>query len=75
VLYNSQTISTDKIPYFFSDRYTGSYKTELEGFVKAVMEKKTPLVGGIDGLNAVIIGLAAQKSLREKRPVKLSEIQ
>lgn len=74
VYYNSQAISTDKIPYFFLDRYTGSYKTELEGFVKAVLEKKTPLVGGIDGLNAVVIGLAAQKSLKEKRPVKLSEI-
>ena len=75
VLYNAEAISTDKIPYFFLDRYTGSYKTELEEFVKVVKDKKTPSVGGIDGLNAVIIGLAAKKSLEEKRPVKLSEIK
>jgi hypothetical protein len=31
-------------------------------------------VGGNEGLQAVVMGLAATRSLREKRPVKLSEI-
>ena len=37
-------------------------------------EDTTTPVTAIDGLNAVIIGLAAKKSVEEGRPVKISEV-
>jgi myo-inositol 2-dehydrogenase/D-chiro-inositol 1-dehydrogenase len=59
---------------FFMERYTESYLREMRAFVDAVREGTPVPVGGQDGLMAVVIGLAAAKSVRENRPVKLSEI-
>jgi myo-inositol 2-dehydrogenase/D-chiro-inositol 1-dehydrogenase len=59
---------------FFMDRYTESYCREMQAFVEAVQAHKPVPVTGHDGLMAVVIGLAAAKSARENRPVKLSEI-
>ncbi len=60
--------------YFFLERYMDSFTIELKEFVEAVLQDKTTPVTGIDGRIPVVIGLAATKSLRENRPVKLSEI-
>lgn len=60
--------------YFFLERYTEAYTAEMSAFIEAVQEDKTPLVTGIDGRIPVVMGLAAWKSYRENRPVKLSEI-
>jgi myo-inositol 2-dehydrogenase/D-chiro-inositol 1-dehydrogenase len=60
--------------YFFIERYTDAYITEMNEFIAAVQEDKTPPVTGIDGRIPVVMGLAAWKSYRENRPVKLSEI-
>jgi myo-inositol 2-dehydrogenase/D-chiro-inositol 1-dehydrogenase len=59
---------------FFMERYTESYLREMKAFVDAVVHKKAVPVGGVDGLEATVIALAAAKSARENRPVKLSEI-
>jgi myo-inositol 2-dehydrogenase/D-chiro-inositol 1-dehydrogenase len=59
---------------FFMDRYAESYLKEMEAFVDAVRNQRTAPVNGNDGLMAVVIGLAAAKSARENRPVKLTEI-
>jgi len=59
---------------FFMDRYTESYLKEMEAFVDAVRNHRPAPVNGNDGLMAVVIGLAAAKSVRENRPVKLTEI-
>lgn len=59
---------------FFMDRYTESYLREMQAFVDAVQDNKPVPVTGRDGLMAVVIGLAAAKSARENRPVKLTEI-
>jgi myo-inositol 2-dehydrogenase/D-chiro-inositol 1-dehydrogenase len=59
---------------FFMDRYTESYLREMQAFVEAVQAHKPVPVTGNDGLMAVVIGLAAAKSVRENRPVKLSEL-
>jgi len=59
---------------FFLERYAESYLREMRSFVEAV-ENQTPVpVGGEDGLKAAVIALAAGKSARENRPVKLTEI-
>lgn len=60
--------------HFFLDRYTDSYIAEEKAFITAINEGKTPPVTGFDGKAAVVIGYAAKKSLAEKRPVKLSEV-
>jgi myo-inositol 2-dehydrogenase/D-chiro-inositol 1-dehydrogenase len=59
---------------FFMDRYTESFATEMAAFVDAVLHDRPTPVTGHDGRMAVVMGLAAGKSYREKRPVKLSEI-
>ncbi len=59
---------------FFMDRYTESFAVEVAAFVDAVLNDKPVPVGGYDGRAPVVMGLAAGKSHREGRPVKLSEI-
>jgi myo-inositol 2-dehydrogenase/D-chiro-inositol 1-dehydrogenase len=59
---------------FFMDRYTESYFGEMRAFVDALRSSQPVPVTGRDGLAAVVIGLAAAKSVRENRPVKLTEI-
>jgi myo-inositol 2-dehydrogenase/D-chiro-inositol 1-dehydrogenase len=59
---------------FFMERYTESYLREMQAFVDSVRENKPVPVTGNDCLMAVAIGLAAAKSAKENRPVKLSEI-
>jgi myo-inositol 2-dehydrogenase/D-chiro-inositol 1-dehydrogenase len=60
--------------HFFLERYNDSYIAEMQAFVRAITNNETPPVIGIDGRIPVVMGLAATKSLRENRPVKLSEI-
>jgi len=57
--------------FFFLERYKEAYVAEMKEFVDCVQNDKTPSVGGIDGLKSVILGLAAQKSLKEKRIVRV----
>ncbi len=49
----------------FSQRYKEAYQLEMEHFLRDVVsEKKTPLVGAHDGLQANLIADAATKSLK-----------
>ena len=59
---------------FFMDRYTESFANEMTAFVDAVLHDKPVPVTGSDARVPVVMGLAAGKSHREGRPVKLSEI-
>jgi len=61
--------------HFFMERYTESYLREMQAFVEAVLAGQPAPVTGSDGLAAVQIALAAARSVRENRPVKLSEVQ
>ena len=61
-------------PYFFVERYKAAYLSELQAFCACIQDGTPPPVTGEDGRAPVVIGLAALKSLREKRPVLLSEI-
>jgi myo-inositol 2-dehydrogenase/D-chiro-inositol 1-dehydrogenase len=60
--------------YFFLERYMDSFINELREFVEAVKNDTPVPVGGADGRAPVLIGMAAWKSYREGRPVKISEI-
>jgi myo-inositol 2-dehydrogenase/D-chiro-inositol 1-dehydrogenase len=59
---------------FFMDRYTESFASEIRAFVQAVREDRPTPVAGIDGLIAVVMGMAARKSYDEHRPVRLDEL-
>ena len=59
------------LPYFFLERYIPSYLREWEAFVAAVSAGATPPVTGPDARAPLVIGLAAWKSLREGRPVRV----
>ncbi len=61
-------------PYFFIERYKPAYLAELQTFFACIQEDTTPPVTGVDGRAPVVMGFAALKSLRENRPVLLSEI-
>lgn len=60
--------------HFFLERYLGSYIAEMHAFVDAVLHDTPPPVTGEDGRIPVLIALAAQKSLRENRPVQVHEV-
>jgi len=56
------------------DRYEQAFVSEMKAFAKAVANDEEPQVTGLDGLYPVLIAAAALKSLKENRPVKISEI-
>ena len=61
-------------PHFFVERYKAAYLSELQAFCACIQDGTPPPVTGEDGRAPVVMGLAALKSLRENRPVLLSEI-
>lgn len=75
VISTEDGVTGEKPLYFFLERYMQSFAKEITLFVDAVVNDKPVAVDVNDGLQPVLIGLAAQKSLRENRPVLLSEIQ
>lgn len=56
------------------DRYTQAFVDEMKSFADAVINDKTPLITDMDGLYPVLMAAAADKSLKEGRPVKISEV-
>jgi myo-inositol 2-dehydrogenase/D-chiro-inositol 1-dehydrogenase len=62
-------------PYFFLERYVPSYLREWEAFVAAVVAGEQPPVSGADARAPLAIGLAAWRSLREGRPVRVEEVE
>jgi myo-inositol 2-dehydrogenase/D-chiro-inositol 1-dehydrogenase len=74
IISDSRGIRRDLPLHFYIERYTQSYIGEMEAFVDAVLYEKPVSVTGYDGRMALVLGLAAKKSLAEHRPVRLSEI-
>lgn len=73
-LFTAQAISGDLPLHFFLERYQEAYVKEMKQFVDALKTGNAMPVGGKDGLRSMVIALAATKSAREKRPVKITEI-
>jgi myo-inositol 2-dehydrogenase / D-chiro-inositol 1-dehydrogenase len=74
-LSNNSGVHTPNPLYFFLERYNDAYIVEMNDFIDAVVNDKPVPVTGADGRAPVVIGMAAWKSVREGRPVKLSEIE
>ncbi|MFH0881926.1 MAG: inositol 2-dehydrogenase [bacterium] len=71
MLMTNEGVTTDRPLDFFLDRYQVSFQIEVEAFLQAILEDTNPPVSGMDGLKPILIGLAAMKSLKEGRPVKV----
>lgn len=67
--------TTDKPLYFFLERYMQSFTDEMTEFIDCVVNDKPTKTTVYDGLEALRLGLAAKLSVKENRPVKLSEIE
>ncbi|MGN8632728.1 inositol 2-dehydrogenase [Blautia sp. HCP3S3_G3] len=74
VISNENGVTGEKPLYFFLERYMAAYAKEVKCFIKAIEEDTDTPLGVMDGLQPVLMGLAAKKSLEEHRPVKISEI-
>src|ERR1700723_135272 len=59
----------------FPDRFEAAYRLEIQSFFAALLEGRQPSPGPEDALETLRLALAAAKSFRENRPVKVSEIQ
>ncbi len=59
---------------FFIERYGSAFAAEIDAFVDSVESGQPPSVGFADGQKALELAEAARLSVREGRPVKLSEL-
>lgn len=75
VVSDENGVTAEKPLYFFLERYMQAYANEIAAFVDAVVNDKPVPVGVEAGLQSVLIGVAAKRSLELNRPVKLSEIE
>ena len=75
IISDGHSVRQDLPLHFFLERYTESFITEMAAFVDAVLQDTPVPVTGHDGRVPVVMALAARKSLTEKRPVRLSEIE
>ena len=67
------------LPYsFFMDRYSEAYVDVVRAFVASIGKTDSPatshLASALDGRATVLAGMAAKKSVQEKRPVRIAEI-
>ncbi len=66
---------TQSLPHFFLERYSESYVREWEAFVAALRAGNAPPVGPVDARAPLVIGLAAWRSVREGRTVRVAEVE
>jgi myo-inositol 2-dehydrogenase/D-chiro-inositol 1-dehydrogenase len=62
------------LPNFFIERYQESYLRQWDAFVATVASGSAPPTTGADGRAALVLGLAAKRSLAEHRPVRVAEV-
>ncbi|MFA6866003.1 MAG: inositol 2-dehydrogenase [Clostridia bacterium] len=73
VVSNEDGVSAEKPLLFFLERYMQAYVNEINKFVECVRNNTKPTVGVEDGLQSVLIGLAAQQSIESGKPVNVKE--
>ena len=74
-LYNEAGVTGEKPLYFFLERYKNAFIDEMSAFIDAVQNNKPAPVTGEDGLADMYAALAAGKSLKEGRRVKIEEVK
>ena len=59
----------------FPERFADAYREELRAFLRVASGEKESACTARDGLEAVRVAVAATRSMREHRPVKLAEVE
>ena len=62
---------SNEFSYWYTERFDEAYRGELEGFAAAIIGDTEPRVTAKDGRAAVEIGLAAKRSMLERKTVTL----
>ena len=60
--------------YFFMDRFGPAFRDELVAFFQALSHREDPSPGPTDALESLRVGVAATRSLKEGRAVKIAEV-
>ncbi len=71
--YGENGVTSDHY-FFFMDRFKDAYRLEVESFIRCLLDGKPPSPGPVDAIESLRIGLAATRSFREKRVVRLEEM-
>ena len=66
-LFGPEGYTGAKVPWHFPERYKEAYLVELADFAQAVRNRAAPPVDGFDGLQAVLIAEAANRSAKTGR--------
>ncbi len=67
---------TGEVPlHFFLERYMDAYANEIISFVNAIENDTDTELNVYDGLKPVLMAMACNKSLKEHRVVKMSEVE
>ena len=59
----------------FPDRFADAYREELRAFLRVARGEEESACTARDGLEAVRVAVAATRSMREHRPVKVAEVE
>ncbi|KAK4534434.1 hypothetical protein CDCA_CDCA01G0459 [Cyanidium caldarium] len=59
---------------FFMDRYAEAYANIMNAFVEMIDQDAEPPVSGVDGRVPILAAMAAARSVKENRPVRLTEV-
>jgi myo-inositol 2-dehydrogenase / D-chiro-inositol 1-dehydrogenase len=62
---------SNEFSYWYLERFDEAYRAELEGFAAAILEDAETRVTARDGRAAIEIGLAARKSMQERKAVSI----
>ena len=62
---------TDRLMHFFMDRYSDSYRLELEAFIRKLEGAEDECPTGEDGLRALLLADAAMESIVSGSVIKL----
>lgn len=72
---SAERVEIAKPQWFFLERYNQAFIDEERAFLQAIQNNTETPVGSEDGIEPVKMAIAAAKSLKEGRPVKLSEVE
>lgn len=72
---SAEGVTSAKPLHFFLERYMQSFIDEMQTFIDCVQKGCPPSVSGVDGRIPVMMAMAATRSLKEHRPVRLDEIK
>ncbi|CEG40166.1 myo-inositol 2-dehydrogenase [Plasmopara halstedii] len=75
VLSTKENVHRDLPQRFIVERYMDAYVAEMEAFARVCTTDAPSPVGGEAARDALLLALAASKSLAENRPVKVDEIR